>query len=155
MKALVVYFSRTGNTKKVAQKIKQNLKCDIEEITDAVKRQGTMGYMKCGAHSSLKMRTRINATDKDPSRYDLIIIGTPVWAFNMSSPVRTYIIKNRDKFNKVAFFCTLGGKGSRKTLHDMEMKCNKEPEANLAVYEREIKENRFADKVKKFCKMLK
>jgi len=155
MKALVVYFSRTGNTKKVAQKIKQNLKCDIEEIKDAVKRQGVMGYMKCGAHSSLKMCTKIHATKKDPSKYDIVIIGTPVWAFNMASPVRTYIMKNKKKFKKVAFFCTLGGKGSTKTFYEMGMKCKKTPKAKLKVLEKEVKTNKFATKVKEFCKKLR
>ncbi|MBW3017728.1 hypothetical protein KY325_01060 [Candidatus Woesearchaeota archaeon] len=155
MKALIIYYSRTGNTRKVAQKIKSNLKCDIEEIKDAVKRQGAMGYMKCGAHSTLKMCTKISATTKDPSKYDLIIIGTPVWAFNMASPIRTYIMKNREKFKNVAFFCTLGGKGSTKTFYDMKNKCDKTPIETLTVYEREVKASRFSTKVKEFCKRLK
>lgn len=45
----------------------------------------------------------------DPSNYDLLIIGTPIWSSNLSAPVRTYITQNRGKFHNLAFFITAGG----------------------------------------------
>ena len=45
MKSLVVYYTRTGNTKFVAETIAAELGSDIEEVVDIKKREGTLGYM--------------------------------------------------------------------------------------------------------------
>ncbi len=45
MKSLVVYYTRTGNTKFVAETIAAELVSDMEEVVDLKKREGTLGYM--------------------------------------------------------------------------------------------------------------
>ena len=45
MKVLVVYYSRTGNTKFVAEAIAQSLEADIEEIKDGKNRMGVFGFL--------------------------------------------------------------------------------------------------------------
>ena len=74
MKALVVYYSRTGTTKKVAEIIKTKLRCDIEEIITETKRAGLFGYMKCGFEAVFKKIPQIKTAETDPSDYDIIII---------------------------------------------------------------------------------
>ena len=48
MKTLIVYYSRTGLTKKIATHISETLKADIDEIIDTKKRSGAIGYMSGG-----------------------------------------------------------------------------------------------------------
>ncbi|MEM3484771.1 MAG: hypothetical protein QXI12_04040, partial [Candidatus Methanomethyliaceae archaeon] len=76
--------------------------------------------------------------------------GTPVWAGNMSSPIRTYIVKNREKFNKVAFFCTLSMKDAPKIFQDMSETCQKEPVATAMFMRKEVIGNEFANKLNDF-----
>ena len=75
MKTLVVYYSRSGNTKKIAEEISSKLKCEIEEIVDSKNRKGMLGWIisAIDAHSKL---TTIGEIIKDPTKYDLIVIGT-------------------------------------------------------------------------------
>ena len=153
MKTLVVYYSRTGTTKKVAQDISKILKCDKEEIQDIKSRKGVIGYLISGREAMTKKLAEIKETKKDPSKYDLVIIGTPVWAYNMSSPVRTYITKN--KFKKIAFFCTMGGSGDKPTFKKMEELCNKKPKATLTLKTKEVMDNKHIEKLKEFLKSLK
>ncbi|MEM3432819.1 MAG: hypothetical protein QXP27_01440, partial [Candidatus Methanomethyliaceae archaeon] len=119
MKKLVVFYSRTGTTSLVAQKIAEKINGDLEEIKDAKNRAGIIGFLRSGYEGARRKLTIIAETKYDPAQYDLIVIGTPVWAGNMSSPIRTYIVKNREKFNKVAFFCTLSMKDAPKIFQDM------------------------------------
>lgn len=154
MKTLVVYYSRTGTTKKIARDIRKEFNCDIEEIIDTKDRNGPLGYLMAGKDATLKKLTKIR-TKKDPSKYDLIIIGTPVWAFTMSSPVRTYISAFRDKFKKIALFCTMGGSGDEKTLKDMEILAKKFAKAKLSLKTLDVQNNNYMDKLKKFIKELK
>ena len=118
MKSLVVYYSRTGKTKFVAETIAEKLGSGIEEIVDLKGREGKMGWMSATRDASNEKETPIAPTKKNPKDYDLLIIGTPVWAFNLTPAIRTYIKNNDLSGKKVALFFTLGirlGKTVEKT----------------------------------------
>ena len=115
MKILIVYYSRTNVTKMIAEKLQKELKCDIEEITDNGNYNGKLGYLKGGMTASMSRTSDINPIAKNPSDYDLVIVGTPVWASNIATPVFTYLMKYRDQINKMASFCTCISSGWEKT----------------------------------------
>ncbi len=150
MKSLVVFYSRTGTTKKVAETISSNLKCDIEEILDKKNRTGVLGYLMSGRDAILKKLVVIEGIKKAPALYDLVIIGTPVWAGTMSSPIRTYISQNKGCFKKVAFFCTHGSSESKSTFRDMGHLCQKKPVSLLELKTKEVIDEGYIWKVKKF-----
>lgn len=107
MKSLVVYYSRTGNAKFVAETVAAELGSDIEEVVDLKKREGKLGWMSAGRDASGGKQTEIAPTTKNPKDYDFIVIGTPVWAWNPSAAIRTYLSKNDLSGKKVALFFTL------------------------------------------------
>lgn len=154
-KILVVYYSRTGNTRKVAELISEHLDCDIEEIWDKKDRSGAWGYMQSGYDATFKRLADIGEIKNDPANYDLVIIGTPVWAGTMSSPIRTYITRNNAKFNDIAFFCTMGGSGDMRTFRAMEELAGKHPKATLSITEREIKNISYERKLNEFITVVK
>ena len=119
MKTLIVYYSRTNVTKDIANRIQKELDCDIEEITDGGKYDGRLGYMKGGMNASMGRTSDIDPISKNPSDYDLVIIGTPVWASNMATPVYTYLIKYNDQIKEMASFCTCISGGYEKALEKM------------------------------------
>lgn len=45
----------------------------------------------------------------DPANYDLVALGTPVWAFNFTPPIRTFLKENKISGKKIILFCTHGG----------------------------------------------
>ena len=151
MKALVVYYSRTGTTKKVGEVIAKQLKADSEEILDVKSRLGPIGWLRSGREGKGKKLAEIKPVKKDPSKYDLVLIGTPNWAANMSSPVRTYLSKH--KFKKTAYFLTGGGTPGN-VFNEMEILSGK-PVATLAVTAKEVAQNAYSDKVKEFVARLK
>jgi len=155
MKALVVFYSMTGITKEIAVHISEELDCDIEEIFDVKSRKGILGYIRSGIESVFKKMPKIKENKVDPSDYDLTIIGTPVWAENMASPVRTYLSRNNDKLNMVAFFCTMRSRGSKKTFLEMERLSEFNPLACLALTDKEIKQEEHIKKVKEFINKIK
>lgn len=154
MQALVVYYSRGGNTKKVAEELSKELKCDIEEIQDTVNRSGPIGWLNSGRQASSKALTKLQPIKNDPAKYDLVIIGTPVWAGHVSTPVRTYITDNKVKLKKVAFLITEGSSGDESTIKDMEELSGKNTACTLVVKVAEIKKGEYSDKVKKFAEGL-
>ncbi len=150
MKQLVAFYSRTGITKKVAEAISKILKCDSEEIFDTQNRAGGVGYFKSGRDSTMKKLTELKKIKNNPASYDTVIIGTPIWAWNVSTPIRTYLSQN--KFNKVAFFCTMGGSGGKKAFREMERLCKQKPVAVLELKTAEVADNKHLQKVREFAK---
>ena len=109
MKSLVVYYSRTGITKFVAEAIAAELGSDVEEIVDLKKREGRLGYMAAGADAMSGKGTELASTTKTPAEYELIVVGTPVWAWGPTPAIRTYVKQNDLSGKKVALFFTMNG----------------------------------------------
>ena len=116
MKALVAFYSRTGRTKKIAEEIQARLDSDIDEIRDEKKRDGILGWLSAGRDASSKAHTKIKDVDKQPSEYQVVIIGSPTWNGSVSVPIRTYINNFKDDFNQVAIFST--GEGEEPSALD-------------------------------------
>ena len=152
MKTLVLFYSLTGNTEKIANGIAAKLNSDIEEIFDKKNRNGFFGHLVAGKDAVLRKFTEIEEVKKDLSQYDLVVVGTPVWAWGMTPAIRTYLSKN--KFNKLAFFCTQDGSGGKRTFREME-EMTKQPVAVLSLIKKEIKNSQYQEKVKEFCDKLK
>jgi len=117
MKTLVVYYTRTGNTKFVAETVAAELGADTEEVLDMKKRQGMIGWLSAGRDAMGQKETEIAQTKRTPTDFDLVVIGQPIWAGNPTPAIRTYLKKNDLSRKKVAlFFSDVGsGKALEKT----------------------------------------
>ncbi len=104
MKTLVVYYTRTGNSKFAAEMIAAELGADIEEIVDLKNRQGKLAYMSCGRDAMKGNETEIGKTDKNPADYDLVVIAQPIWAWSPTPAIRTFLNRNDLSGKKVALF---------------------------------------------------
>jgi len=153
MKTLVVFYSRTGNTRLVAEAIAEDLNADTEEIRDKKNRMGAFGFLRSGYEAIFKKLTDIYPISRNPEEYDMVVVGSPVWARRISSPIRTYMALNGRKIKKIAFFCTYGI-NSGKIFRQME-KLSKQPIATLNVKEEEVKSGEYLKKVKEFTKNIK
>jgi flavodoxin len=120
MNTLVCYYSRSGTTAAVAREIARVLDADIEEIHDNDSRSGPIGYLRSGRHALSKKLADIRPLSHSCSDYDLVVIGTPVWASRMASPVRAMVRANSNQVRAAAIFCTMGSSGAEKTFADMK-----------------------------------
>jgi flavodoxin len=110
MKSLVVYYSRTGNTKFVAETIAAEIGADVEEIVDQKNRMGVGGWLSAGKDARQEKETEIALTMRSPANYDLIVVGTPIWASRITPAIITYLKKNDLSGKKVAAFFVQDGK---------------------------------------------
>ncbi len=152
MKILIVYYSRTDVTRKIAEAIQKELDCDIEEITDNGKYNGKLGFLKGGMNASMRRTSDINPMRKNPSDYDLTIVGTPVWASNMATPVFSYLMKYKDEINDMASFCTCISSGYEQTLINLAAVSAKKQVATMYLTAKDIenpreKINTFINKI--------
>lgn len=152
-KTLVVFYSRSGHTEQLALRLAELIGADTERIRDNTARGGWLGYQRCAIEAFLGHTPKIRPCRYRPQDYDLVIIGTPVWVWNMSSPVRSYVDHYRGKLTRVAVFCTCGGSGDNKVLDDLERLLGRPALARLSVKEHQIEKSReplaFVHKLKR------
>lgn len=154
-RVLVVHFSRTGNTTTVAERLERAFDGEIEPLVDRTDRRGLVGWVRSGLEALLHHPAEIVQPACDPADYDLVVIGSPVWASSLSSPVRAYLDHDRWRFNRVAFFVTCGGSGARKALQQMEEASGMRPVATLVVREHEIASGAYIRAVEEFARRVR
>lgn len=99
----VVYFTRTGNSKRVAEKIASKLSCEALQITDNMNWKGGFGYLKGGYYASLNRDVDINIPENLDSADELIVV-TPIWAGGIAPDIKAFL-KNTT-LNKVHLVVT-------------------------------------------------
>ncbi|MGZ4857761.1 MAG: flavodoxin family protein [Methanobacteriaceae archaeon] len=154
MKILVVYYSSTGNTRKIAEELADALECDIEEIIDMDDLADASEVRHYESDDISQKPTIIKETVNDPANFELLVIGTPVWNMNMSAPIRTYITQNQARFNNVAFFATAMGPNFDITFKAMKELSGITPISTLGVRAREIVTLSYNSKIKQFIKKI-
>ncbi|WP_407381252.1 flavodoxin family protein [Methanobrevibacter sp.] len=150
MSVLVAYYSRTDITKKVAEEIAGRLNADTEEIVSTVKYDGKIGYARAGKDAMTVKIIELGDLKYDPSDYDTVYLGVPVWAGKAANPVISYIKQNEGKFNNVKFFVTAGANGFESSFKQMEEFVGKAPLKTLAITTKEVKNGEFKEKLDSF-----
>ncbi|MGM0419800.1 MAG: flavodoxin family protein [Bacillota bacterium] len=133
MKTLVVYYSRTGTTDRLAKILKSELEASLLEIKDQRKRRGFFGLIRSGFDAITANVTVIEGFEEDLTEYDLVLVGSPVWAGQITPAIRTFLIGNSEVLPEVAFFLTHGGGGASKSLEQLEELAEKDPVASLVL----------------------
>ncbi|MGA2265266.1 MAG: flavodoxin [Phycisphaerae bacterium] len=154
MKTLIVYYSRTGVTRTVAGVLAEQLGADVEELHDRKDRGGAMGYILAGKDATLKRLADIDPPQKDPGAYDLVVLGTPVWAFTMAPAIRTYLTRHGAAIKKAGAFCTMGGSGDKRTFRHVAELLGKPPAATLTLLEKDVRQGAFVAAAKEFVARL-
>ena len=84
-RSLVVFYSWTGNTGKVARALAETLSAELEEIREVKPRGGLFAFLRSGMEASRKRPAPIVRCSRNLADYDLVILGSPVWAASMAS----------------------------------------------------------------------
>jgi hypothetical protein len=155
MRALVVFYSLTGTTRRVAQALAAELGAEVEEIHCSKYRPGFFGFWQAGYASWRSRIPEIGPPAHDPGNYDLVAVGGPVWGWNACTPVRAYLMHEATRLPAVAFFVTVGGVGFNQALATMEMLAGRKPSATLALRTEDFKVGKDKSAITSFAAALR
>ncbi len=115
MKPLVVYFSLTGNTRFIAENIAAETGADVLEIRTIIpyKPGSTFAAIKRIIQVFTHFTPRLRSFDRNPNSYDLLFIGSPVWAGTYAPAISSFFNKIDLKDKKIALFCCHSGRVGR------------------------------------------
>jgi flavodoxin len=114
-KILIVYYSLTGNTKFIAEAIAESINADILELKPVkeLDAESGMKYFWGGFQASMKKKPKLKDFEINPLDYDIIFLGTPVWAWTFSPPIRSFLSNYDLKDKKVALWTCSAGTGEK------------------------------------------
>lgn len=139
MRSLVVYHSHSGNTRKAAERVAQDLGADLREVRSTRYGRSGVGYFRAAFDSWRGRLPDIEAVGASPEQYDFVVLMAPVWAGHASTPLRAYLARNRSKFKRAAFVLTCGGWCPPTAFEEMGTLSDVKPETTFALREQDIK----------------
>ncbi len=125
-KVLIAYYSYSGNTRSIAEEIKNQTGGKIFEIlpTEAYPTSYNACVSKARKECGSKFKPELVNIVPDIEDYDTIFIGTPNWCSTMAPPVLSFIAKHNMEGKKVIPFVTHGGGGMARCEADIQKACS-------------------------------
>lgn len=158
MKAVVVYYSLEGNTEYVADKIAEKIgarKLKLEPVKEFPK--GNASKFIWGGKSVVFGETpKLLPYDFNADEYDIIIIGTPIWAGSYTPPIKTFLKHNSLNNKKVALYtCSAGGDTEKCFAKYKKELPSSNIVATLSLINPKVGQDQNIDKkIKEFCDKL-
>ena len=125
-KKLVAYFSASGRTAKVAEKLANELGAELYEIKPEVKyTKADLNWMNKKSRSSVEMndksfRPAIITGDVDVSSYDTVYLGFPIWWYVAPTLINTFLEAYDFSGKKIVLFATSGGSGFGNAVAELQ-----------------------------------
>ncbi|MDR2766861.1 MAG: NAD(P)H-dependent oxidoreductase [Treponema sp.] len=115
MKTALVYYSLDGNCALIARLIKEKTNADVFalELADEKKRRGLAKMIWGGRMVMTGRKPPLKALTVNPADYDLIILGTPVWAGTFAPPLLTFLAGTNITGKKIALFACYAGSAGK------------------------------------------
>lgn len=122
MKSLIVYYSHSGTTRRLAELIAKETGGDLLELVPETAYPQDYNSVVAQAKRELQSghRPALKTALPDLSAYDMVFVGTPNWWSSPAPPVLTFLGQVGQSGVQIAPFCTHGGGGSGHIRRDME-----------------------------------
>ena len=133
-KAIIIYFSRTGTTKGLAEAAAAATGADLLELTLKDPYADDYSAMTGIARSERanNARREIAAAIPDLSGYDAVVIGSPYWWGGLSIPMRTFLMDHPLAGKRVLPFCVSASSSPSGAWADVRTFCpNAQPRAEM------------------------
>jgi len=131
---LVAYFSASGITAKVAERLAEAVGADIYEIQPAVPyTKADLDWRDKTSRSSIEMndhasRPAISGRRDNMDEYDTIFVGFPIWWYIAPTIINTFLESYDFSGKTIIPFATSGGSGMGNTNENLAASC---PNAKL------------------------
>jgi len=145
----------------VAEKVAKELGADTLRIepVKAYPDKGMRKFLWGGKSAVMGEMPKLNPYEVDINKYDQVVFGFPVWAGNVTPPIRTFVNEQAEflKKCKIAAFACQSGSGGEKALDKLkELVGINELTADMILIDPMTKESTANDeKIKSFCEAIK
>ena len=117
MKKLIVYYTWTGNTEAAAKALAAETGADIRVLKEKKERRKASGFLSAAFGALTGSKSALKDPDYNTEGYDIIFIGTPVWAAHSVPAINTWI-HNAVFHDRAVYLFTTNASGKSKRSID-------------------------------------
>lgn len=152
MRAVVVVYSRGGNTLKVAEALAGSLGAKIAEIRCGRRYDGAFGLLRCVVDSVMRLRPAIEVAETAAGPNDLMVVAAPIWVGRTAAPLMAFLAGRPKSAGRVALVLTHGGSDPSRAFDEVERQVGEPLVARLAIREADVKADRFSGGLAEFVR---
>lgn len=149
-KILVVFYSYTGTSRRVAELLCSQQGWPVAEIVDERPRRGGLGSLRCVVESLFKLRPDIGYDGPLPRDFDAVVLVSPIWALQLAGPMRSFVARRRDHMPDVAVVSVMGGQGAPNAAAEIAKLLGKAPMLSASFTQREVDDGSYAARLEAF-----
>ncbi len=157
-KTIIIYYSLEGNTRLVATAVANLLQADVLSLVPkkAYPDKGLKKFFWGGKAATMKEKPELEPYTIDFSKYDVVILATPVWAGTYTPPLRTFIEENDFSGKKLALIACSSGGSTLKCFENIKKDTGiSDTIAELSLIDPKVKQNpEDAEKISEFCEVI-
>lgn len=122
MKTAIVFYTMSGNIRYVAEKVSKETGADLIELIPkkAYPDKGMAKFIWGGSAVTFKKKPDLEPYSFNAADYDLVIIGTPVWASGFVPPLRTFFESHDLSGKKIAVIASSAGGNATKCIESVK-----------------------------------
>lgn len=155
MSPLILYYSRTGNTRKLANVLATRLDAPTAEIGCKRYDGGLFQYLRAGYDSVRGNMPPIEVTPEARMPHNYVLIGCPIWTSYPALPVRRFLADYGNLNHNVAFFLTYGGHSPpEKAFTEIAAIVKQPAKASLALNSADLETQKATEAISEFLNKL-
>ncbi len=147
---LIVYDSRTGTARQVAQRLAAQSGWALAEVGDLRPRAGFSGDARCVLENVLRMRASYRYEGPALDGFEQVIVIAPVWAGRLASPMRTFLADRLLFPVRLSAVCVMAARGAFNAIEEIAGLTSTLPAPVLALLQRDVASGLSQDEISGF-----
>ncbi|MGN6524967.1 MAG: flavodoxin family protein [Burkholderiaceae bacterium] len=147
-KVLVVFHSRTGCCRRLAQVLSETRRWSLGEV-DYFEPPG--GYWRCALDALTRKEPEIRYQGANPATFDVVVLVSPIWCWGLSPPMRGFVRSMHGKLDRVAVVSCMGGSGAARAVREVEQRIGRRTVARLALTQSQVETRAFNPALQSFA----
>jgi len=146
-RVLIVVYSWTGTSHRLAQAMASSLQWSLAEVRDA--KPGRTPW-RCIADSLLRRRPAIRYDGLDPRGFDAVVLVSPIWNGRLAGPMRSFVAERAQSLPPVAVVAVMGGRCAPGALAEIRRLLPRPPILDAAFTQREVEADELGSRLQAF-----
>lgn len=156
MRSIVVFYSRSGNTARVAGTLAENLGAEVFEISCSRYGKGAMGYLRAGYDSMSDYLPPIATAPGALAPTDLLVVAGPVWGGRPAAPLRAFLKRHPRLPLHVAAVLTHGGSAlPDAAFSEIEGLARAPLDARLPIRDLDVANDRYGERIRELAQQVR
>ena len=148
---LVVFHSRSGHCRMVAEALGQKRGWALGEV---VYLAGPQSYGRCARDALLRREPDIRYVGPNPSKFDAVVLVSPIWCWQLCPPMRRFIRSMHGKLGNVAVLTCMGGSGAANAVAEVARLIHRPVVAQLALRQAQVEAGQHDDALRRFAEQV-